>query len=114
MEFYKKRYPDVAALKKTELKQVIAILQDLYDRNYDPFMKVSWRNFPSQTGHMYSLGCFRCRDGKHKSDDGAVLSKDCSRCHLLIKVQKGKEKKRAVLTEENIPIPSISAILIAS
>lgn len=105
MEYYKKKYPDLATLKKAELERVIVILQDLYDRNYDPVMKVSWKNFPSQRGHMYSLGCFRCHDGKHKSDDGAVLSKDCSLCHLLIKKQMEKENKLAVLTEETYPHP---------
>jgi len=83
--FYTKKYPDVAALKKAELERAIVVLQDLYDRNFDPIMKVSWKNYPSQGGHMYALGCFRCHDGKYKSDDGSVLSKDCSLCHLLIK-----------------------------
>jgi hypothetical protein len=105
MEFYKKKYPDIAASRGTELKQVIVTVQDLYDRNYDPFMKVSWKSYPSQSGHMYSLGCFRCHDGKHRSDDGAVLSKDCSLCHLLIKAQTEEEKKLAVLTEETYPHP---------
>ncbi len=84
-EFYTKKYPDIVTSKKAELERAIVTLQDLYDRNYDPVMKVSWKNYPSQTGHLYTLGCFRCHDGKHKSDDGAVLSKDCSLCHLLIK-----------------------------
>ena len=104
-EFYKKNHPDVAALKKAEIESVVVILQDLYDRNYDPVMKVSWKNFPSNRGHMYSLGCFRCHDGKHKSDDGAVLSKDCNLCHQLIKLRREKENKLAVLTEETYPHP---------
>jgi hypothetical protein len=105
MEFYKKNYPDVAVLKKAEIERVIMILQDRYDRNYDPVMKVSWKNYPSQRGHMYSPGCFRCHDGKHKSDDGTVLSKDCNLCHLLIKLQREKENKLAVLTEDTYPHP---------
>jgi hypothetical protein len=60
-------------------------------------------NFPNKG--TYSLGCFRCHDGKHKSDDGAVLSKDCSLCHLLLKPRIEKEHKRAVLTEETYPHP---------
>ena len=103
MEFYKKSYPDIATLKKAEIERVIVILKDSYDRNYDPVMKVSWKNFPSQSGHMYSLGCFRCHDGKHKSDDGAVLSKDCNLCHLLIKHR--VENKLSVLNEETYPHP---------
>ncbi len=105
MGLYKKKYSDVAALKKTEFERIIVTLQDLYDRNYDPVMKVSWKNFPSQSGHMYNLGCFRCHDGKHKSDDGAILSKDCNLCHLLIKKQMEKENKIAVLTDETYPHP---------
>src|SRR5208337_3245396 len=105
MEFYKKNHPEVATLKKAELERVTVILQDLYARNYDPVMKVSWKNFPSQRGHMYSLGCFRCHDGKHKSDDGAVLSKDCDLCHQLIKLRREEENKLAVLTEDTYPHP---------
>ena len=105
MEFYKKKHPDIAASREAELKQVILMLQDLYDRNYDPVMKETWKSYPSQSGHMYSLGCFRCHDGKHKSDDGTVLTKDCSLCHLLIKKRMEKEKKKAVLSEETNPHP---------
>jgi len=104
-EFYKKNYPDVAVLKKAEIERVIAVLQNLYDRNYDPVMKVSWKNFPDQRGHMYTLGCFRCHDGKHKSDDGAVLSKDCNLCHQLIKLRTDKENKLAVMSEDTYPHP---------
>jgi hypothetical protein len=68
-------------------------------------MKVSWRNFPNNQGHMYSLGCFRCHDGNHVSNDGKVLSKDCSLCHLLIKPRIEKEHKRALLTEDTYPHP---------
>ncbi|HTY22298.1 MAG TPA: hypothetical protein VMC85_04155 [Desulfomonilaceae bacterium] len=107
MEFYKKKHSDLANLKKADLEQVIVKLQNLYDRNYDPAVKVSWKNFPSQRGHMYSLGCFRCHDGKHKSDDGAVLSKNCNLCHLLIKKQMQKENTQAVLTEETYPHPVV-------
>jgi hypothetical protein len=64
--------------------QVTEEIQHIYGCNYDPAMKVSWKNFPDNTGHMYSLGCFRCHDGKHASNDGKVLSKDCTICHLLI------------------------------
>ena len=105
MEFYKKQYPDIAASREAELKRAIVTVQDLYDRNYDPVMKGSWKNYPSQSGHMYSPGCFRCHDGKHKSDDGAVLSKNCDLCHQLIKKQMGKENTLAVLTEDTYPHP---------
>jgi hypothetical protein len=83
-DFYKKTYTAWSAEKEKAVASSIAALQRSYDRNYDPTMKVNWKNFPSNQGHLFSPGCFRCHDGKHRSDDGAVLSRDCSLCHLLI------------------------------
>ena len=83
-DFYKTSYPDVSSNKGAAITAAIGALQRAYARNYDPSMKVSWKNFPSNRGHWFSPGCFRCHDGKHRRDDGAVLSRDCSLCHLLI------------------------------
>ena len=83
-DFYKTTYPALASKKDAAIAAAIAALQRAYDRNYDPSMKVSWKNFPNNQGHRFSPGCFRCHDGKHRSDDGTVLSRDCSLCHLLI------------------------------
>lgn len=83
-DFYKKSYPAWSPEIEKNVAHTITALQRSYDRNYDPRMKVSWKNFPNNQGHLFSPGCFRCHDGKHRSDDGAVLSRDCSLCHLLI------------------------------
>lgn len=83
-DFYKTIYPALSSKKDAAIAAAIAALQRAYDRNYDPSMKVSWKNFPNNQGHRFSPGCFRCHDGKHRSDDGTVLSRDCSLCHLLI------------------------------
>ncbi|NTW60563.1 MAG: cytochrome C [Nitrospirae bacterium] len=83
-EFYKASYPALAASGEAAISRAIQSLQSVYERNYDPHMKVSWKNFPDNQGHRFSPGCFRCHDGKHRSDDGVVLSRDCSLCHLLI------------------------------
>jgi hypothetical protein len=83
-EFYGKSYPSIAANSGGAITGAIKALQSVYERNYDPHMKVSWRDFPDNRGHRFSPGCFRCHDGKHRSDDGKVLSRDCSLCHLLI------------------------------
>ena len=82
--FYKTTYPDLSLKKDAAIAAAIGALQRSYARSYDPHMKVSWKNFPDNRGHRFSPGCFRCHDGKHRSDDGAVLSRDCSLCHLLI------------------------------
>jgi transposase len=83
-DFYKTTYPALSSNKEAAIAAAIGAIQRAYDRNYDPHMKVSWRNFPNNQGHRFSPGCFRCHDGKHRSDDGAVLSRDCNLCHLLI------------------------------
>ena len=73
-----------ASSKEASVAAAIRAVQLAYANNYDPAMKVTWKNFPNNQGHMSSPGCFRCHDGKHRSDDGAVLPSDCSTCHLLI------------------------------
>mgnify|MGYP000116586631 FL=1 len=56
-------------------------LLSIYDRNVFPEMNVSWDTYPSNIGHRYWQGCFRCHDGKHVAADGQVLSRECNLCH---------------------------------
>jgi len=89
-DFYQKTYPAVAKNKEAAIAAASRALQGAYDRNYDAYMKVSWRHYGNNQGHVFTQGCFRCHDGKHRSDDGAVLSRDCSLCHLLIERTPGQ------------------------
>ncbi len=107
-EFYKATYPSLSSTKSAAITAAIGALQRSYARNYDPSTKVSWRNFPNNQGHRFSPGCFRCHDGKHRSDDGAILSRDCSLCHLLIeRVGEAGEgrKERAMFQVMKYPHP---------
>ena len=106
-EFYRKSYPAVAKEKQAAIESASTALQGAYDRNYDAYMKVSWRHYGNNQGHMYAQGCFRCHDGKHKSDDGTVLSKDCSLCHLLIERISGQDNvsEKAELRVMKYPHP---------
>ncbi len=103
--FYRDTHPNVASSKKSEIENAVAQVQNIYSRNYDPAMKVNWKNFPDNSGHTYSLGCFRCHDGEHVSDDGKVLSKDCALCHLLLQHQVEPKGDRAILTLDANPHP---------
>ena len=47
-------------------------------------MHVSWNTYPNFIGHFYTPGCFRCHDGKHKSAEGKIISKDCNMCHTVL------------------------------
>lgn len=96
-EYYKSNYPAVAAERRESIERAITELQKVYRRNYFPEMKHDWRQYPDHIGHMYAPGCFRCHDGKHVSDDGKVLSKDCNACHTIIAQQFENEKLKMSL-----------------
>jgi hypothetical protein len=69
---------------KARVARAVDEVQKIYGRNYFPSMNVNWKKFPDNIGHMYYPGCFRCHDGKHVSDDGKVLSRDCNTCHTIL------------------------------
>jgi len=83
-DYYKRNFPEIYQSKQNEINQAIRELNKIYRNNYFPEMKVSWRNYPNNIGHMYSKGCFRCHDGKKVTIDGKVLSNDCNVCHSII------------------------------
>jgi hypothetical protein len=107
-DFYRKAYPAVAKDKEAAIAAASKALQGAYDRNYDPHMQVSWRNFSNNQNHLFAPGCFRCHDGKHRSEDGTVLSRDCSLCHLLIERVSGQGsagREQAVFRVMQYPHP---------
>lgn len=97
-EFYAGRYPELASAHQADIQNAVNEVQRIYSRNYFPEMGVSWKKFPDNIGHVRSLGCFRCHDGKHVSDDGKVISRDCNVCHVIIGQQNGSEPARESLT----------------
>jgi nitrate/TMAO reductase-like tetraheme cytochrome c subunit len=82
--YYTTTYPELARTKAPQIERAITEVQKIYSRNYFPYMKVSWRRFTDNIGHLYYPGCFRCHDGKHVSEDGQLLSRDCKTCHILL------------------------------
>ncbi len=86
-DYYRQNFPAIAESAKTAIDRTADELQKIYARNYFPEMRVDWKKFPDNLGHLYYLGCFRCHDGKHVSDDGKVLSKDCNTCHTILAQQ---------------------------
>ena len=96
-EYYKANYPAVFAGKGEQIARAVSELQKIYGRNYFPEMRVSWKKFNNNIGHMYYPGCFRCHDGKHVSEEGKVLSRDCNVCHTILAQQTEKDKLRMSL-----------------
>jgi nitrate/TMAO reductase-like tetraheme cytochrome c subunit len=96
-EYYKANYPGLFAAKGEKIARAVSELQKIYGRNYFPEMRVSWKKFNNNIGHMYYAGCFRCHDGKHVSEEGKVLSRDCNVCHTILAQQTEKDKLRLSL-----------------
>ena len=66
-----------------EVDRAVAAVQEIYDRNVFPSMKVTFGSYPNNIGHIDSAGCFRCHDGEHTSKDGAKIAQDCETCHAI-------------------------------
>ena len=83
-QYYRENYPEVAAARGEAMRAASEELKLQYGRNFFPYMKVSWKAYPNNIGHMTNMGCFRCHDGKHVSPEGKVISKDCNACHTIL------------------------------
>jgi hypothetical protein len=78
-------YPDLARARKPVFSAAVSRLQQVYQDNFFPYMKVRWDTYFDNIGHMDSLGCYRCHDGLHKSSSGEVVGKECTKCHTIIR-----------------------------
>jgi hypothetical protein len=82
-EFYKTKYPDVYATRRSEVDRAISSAQRAYGRNIFPRMNITWGVYANNIGHMDFPGCFRCHDDNHKSKDGKAIGQDCELCHKI-------------------------------
>ena len=82
--FYASEYPEVHREQSSSIQDAAAMLQKLYRQNIFPEMKARWDAYPDHIGHLYFPGCTRCHDGKHRSEDGKVISGDCRICHTIL------------------------------
>lgn len=82
--YYRENYPQILIDKKALIDRAAEELNTQFQKNMFPEMRVKWKAYPNNIGHMTSLGCFRCHDGKHVSKTGKVISKDCNSCHTLL------------------------------
>lgn len=81
---YRTHAPWVLTSRRVELDSSIKEIERIFQRNFFPSMKVTWKGYPNNIGHMYDKGCFRCHDNKHVTEDGEVLSNDCNLCHTIV------------------------------
>ena len=83
-EHYDGAAGDRAPWPRGAVDQAVAEVQAVYHRSFFPDMKVDWRVYPDNIGHMIFNGCFRCHNGDHKSASGAIIRRDCNVCHEFL------------------------------
>jgi nitrate/TMAO reductase-like tetraheme cytochrome c subunit len=99
--FLAERYPG-----DSRIRQAIPVVQQIYRDNFFPEMKASWSQYPDNIGHMIWPGCFRCHDGKHRSEDGRVVkANDCNACHTILAQGSGPELLRLSSTGHEFKHP---------
>ena len=81
--FYKEKYPDIYANKKYLIDRAVSGIQEAYKKNIFPEMKVKWSVYPNNIGHMEFMGCFRCHNDNHSTQQGRLIKKDCNLCHSI-------------------------------
>jgi hypothetical protein len=62
----------------------VAGAQRVYQQNFFPEMKVSWKRYPDNIGHSQFIGCFRCHGERLRTADGKTITKDCAACHSIL------------------------------
>jgi len=85
-EWYTQNYPELVAQKKELLTRSIEGVRNAYRQNVFPNMKITWGTYVNHIGHGedFDIGCFRCHDDSHTSEDGQTISGDCNLCHSLL------------------------------
>jgi len=82
-KYYTRNYEEFYHANKPLFENAIQAIQEGYRNNIFPYMKAQWKAYPNYLGHIESNGCYRCHNNTFKSDDGHVISKDCSLCHSI-------------------------------
>ncbi|NQV03804.1 MAG: NapC/NirT family cytochrome c [Bacteroidia bacterium] len=82
--FYQSDYPAYYTENRERIAQAVAGIQESFNLNAFPFMKVNYTAYPDHIGHLETNGCFRCHSDLHATDDGKTISKDCDLCHTII------------------------------
>lgn len=83
-QYYEENFPHVAQQKRNLITLAADELKTQFSQNFFPAMKVNWKAYPNNIGHMTDIGCFRCHDGKHVSPSGRAISNDCNSCHTIL------------------------------
>ncbi len=94
-EFYRTSYPQIYREKEAAIGAAIEVLNTVARLTTFPDMRVSWKTYIDNAGHLESPGCFRCH-GKlvaaSGTQKGKVVNADCNLCHYFELGAIGQEK----------------------
>jgi hypothetical protein len=82
--YYSENYNELYNSKHSLIEKAIKGIQDTYQKNIFPEMKVNWKAYPNNIGHLEFNGCFRCHNDKHATSAGQLIPQDCNLCHSII------------------------------
>ncbi len=86
-DFYAANHPDIARDRADAVSAAGKAIGDIYTWNVFPKMNVTWGTYVNHIGHpdmSTEVGCFRCHGGEHTTEDGDMISMDCTTCHSLL------------------------------
>jgi len=98
---YREAYPEVFDSRRVEIDAAVLATQKQFSQNIFPEMKVNWLGYPDNIGHFIFPGCMRCHNGKKKSEDGWVIGRDCTSCHVILRQGSG-ERMQMAMTEDGL------------
>jgi hypothetical protein len=113
-DFYRTNYTEVWQDRQIAVFQAIDAVRNIHRSNFFPYMKVDWRTYPDNIGHMISSGCFRCHDNKHVNQDGKVLATDCNLCHSFMKhIERDDGSSQLIESqfEHSMPLTGVHAMI---
>ncbi|HHI03561.1 MAG TPA: cytochrome C, partial [candidate division Zixibacteria bacterium] len=83
-DFYIEEYPEIYEERRDAINEAILVVQDKYQQNIFPEMKVNWEEYPNNIGHFSNPGCMRCHEGNLRSKDGTAITRECRSCHTIL------------------------------
>jgi hypothetical protein len=93
---YRENYAEVFEARRVDIDQAVVATQHQFTQNMFPEMKVKWDGYPDNIGHFIFPGCMRCHNGKMKSEEGWVITRECTSCHIIIKQGSGDRLQMAM------------------
>ena len=83
-DYYRSNHPDLFEKDEHGIQEAVLAVQHGFSQNMFPEMKVRWKDYPNNVGHLIFPGCMRCHDGNKVSDDGITITRDCTTCHVIL------------------------------